>query len=51
MAETMAASSGSEEECTEPTMMVNRDLTPADVAAVVDNGRDGEWGCGCAPAF
>ena len=30
----------------EPTMMVNRDMTPADVAAVVDNGRDGDWGGG-----
>lgn len=40
-----AAGSGSKEHVMEPQMMVNRDMTPADAAAVTGNNDDG-WGNG-----
>lgn len=47
MAGSDAAGSGSREVGMEPTMMVNRDMTPADVAAVTNNSRDEDcWGGG-----
>lgn len=47
MVDTEAAKGGSKGEDMEPSMMVNRDMTPADVAAVTgNNNNDDCWGGG-----